>query len=102
MTKISAQIVGYLLNVFLMVSIITSCKNTRQSDIYNEITLDHINIPGTKASIIPPSDFVISSGFTGFEELASGSSIMIVEIPSAYDQLIIEFNSERLSIQGVI
>ena len=42
----------------------------------------HIQIPGTKYSLIPPAGFVSSTTFSGFQNNETGASIMVSELPA--------------------
>lgn len=61
-----------------------------------------ISIPGTKLSIVPPTGFVLSSNFSGFQNTEKGSSIMINEMPSSYYEMSEAFDQEALKSQGMI
>jgi hypothetical protein len=41
-------------------------------------------IPGTKVSMVPPDSFLLSPKFSGFQHNASGSSIMVTELPAHF------------------
>lgn len=64
-------------------------------------TKDLQKVPGTKCSVIPPSGFVASSTFSGFQDNASGSSIMINEIPAPYQAIVDGFTADALKTRGM-
>jgi len=64
-------------------------------------TKDLQKVPGTKCSLIPPSSFVASSTFSGFQDNASGSSIMINEIPAPYQAIVDGFTTDALKTKGM-
>lgn len=58
-------------------------------------------VSGTKCSLIPPNGFVSSSTFSGFQNDEKGASIMINEIPAAYQQLVDGFTAPALKTRGM-
>lgn len=64
-----------------------------------------IQVPGTAVSLTPPEGFKASQLFTGFEQQASGASIMVTEmpIPKAQQKEVIEkLNSaDALNVRGI-
>lgn len=59
-------------------------------------------IPGTKFSITPPKEFTLSSRFAGFEDIKTGSSILVIQIPGAnYAELINQLTDEALQTRGM-
>ena len=64
-------------------------------------TENHKLIPGTKCSIIPPKGFVLSTDFNGFQNPDIGASIMIVELPAAYQSVNAGFTEAALKSQGM-
>ena len=75
---------------------------TGQIKISNRLTSEHVNIPGTKISLIPPSGFVKATNFLGLQDDRSGSSIMIIEIPGPFLEATKGFTKEGLLSQGVV
>jgi hypothetical protein len=61
----------------------------------------HIKVPGTKCSLIPPSGFVATTNFSGFQSSETGASIMINELPAPYQQLVDGFTAEALKTRGM-
>lgn len=64
-------------------------------------TAEHIKVQGTKCSLIPPAGFVAATNFSGFQNVETGASIMINEIPSAYQQIVDGFTAEALKTRGM-
>lgn len=64
-------------------------------------TEEHIKVPGTKCSLIPPADFVAAANFSGFQNAATGASIMINELPAPYQSLVDSFTEEALKSRGM-
>ena len=58
-------------------------------------------IPGTKYTMIPPEDFILSTGFSGFQNNETGASIMIMDIPASYSSLIKGFTKDALKTKGM-
>jgi hypothetical protein len=61
----------------------------------------HQKVSGTKISIIPPAGFVEASDFSGFQQDASGSSIMVVSVPGAFSEVESGISPENLLEKGV-
>ena len=62
----------------------------------------YVAIPGTKYALIPPANFVVTSNFGGFQNEATGSSIMVNEIPAPYKTMIEVFTADQLKAKGMI
>ena len=60
-----------------------------------------IKVAGTKCSLIPPSGFVAATTFSGFQNLETGASIMINELPAPYQSLVDGFTAEALKSRGM-
>ena len=75
---------------------------TGQTKIRNGLTSEHVNIPGTKISLIPPFGFVKATNFLGLQHDQSGSSIMIIEIPGPFLEATKGFTKEGLLSQGIV
>jgi hypothetical protein len=59
-------------------------------------------IPGTTVSIIPPNGYVAADRFPGFMNEATGSTIMVSEIPGPYGEVTAGFNDKkRMHAQGM-
>lgn len=59
-------------------------------------------VKGTKCTIDMPKDFQMATKFHGIEHTATGSSILITEFPSSYEELTASLTGEALSKRGVI
>ena len=66
----------YLTILFVMTITLVSA----QIKIVNKLTADYQNVEGTKISLIPPAGFTKGVNFLGFQEEASGSSIMVLNL----------------------
>jgi hypothetical protein len=60
-----------------------------------------IQVRGTKCSLIPPSGFVVSTTFSGFQDSKTGASIMINEIPAPYQSIVDGFTADALKTRGM-
>ena len=58
-------------------------------------------IAGTRVTLEPPPGFVVADRFPGFMHTASGSSIMITEIPAPAGQMLAGFTREGLAARGM-
>jgi len=58
-------------------------------------------IPGTKYSMIPPEGFILSPNFSGFQNIETGASIMIMDIPTSYSSLVQGFTKDALKTKGM-
>lgn len=56
---------------------------------------------GTKCSLVPPPGFVAATAFSGFQNIANGASIMVNEIPAAYQTIVDGFSAEALHTKGM-
>ena len=75
---------------FLIIAKMTFAQDTGQ-----------VAVPGTKYSLVPPANFVIASNFGGFQNEATGSSIMITEIPAPYKTMVEGFTVDALKAKGM-
>lgn len=62
----------------------------------------HQPVAGTKYSLIPPGDFTASSTFSGFENAALSSSIILTEIPASFEAINKSFTAEALKTRGMV
>lgn len=87
----------------LLVILLISFSNLLYSQdvIDNIVTKEHENIAGTKVSLIPPNGFTTANNFSGFQQNESGSSIMVVEMPSSFFELKNAFTKEALLSKGI-
>lgn len=89
----------------LTIVVLTLCsygQPKNNAEIKNELTPGHINVKGTKISIVPPKGWTVATNFNGFQQTGSSSSIMIVEIPGPYSEVTEGLTNEGLKSQGVI
>lgn len=61
-----------------------------------------VPVPGTSASLPPPSGFVPAERFPGFMKESTGSSIMVSEVPGPYAEVTAGFSDKRqMQAQGM-
>lgn len=60
-----------------------------------------VSIPGTKYSLIPPNGFEIAKQFSGFQNISTGASIMLNELPAPLDVVQKGFNADALKGKGM-
>lgn len=72
-----------------------------QDEIENKLTDEHINVSGTKVSLIPPKGFIKASNFLGFQQSESGSTIMILDIPGPFSETSKGLTKEGLLSKGI-
>lgn len=60
-----------------------------------------IKVSGTKCSLIPPSGFVTATNFSGFQNVETGASIMINELPVPYQSIVDGFTVDALKSRGM-
>lgn len=70
------------------------------SSIYGQ-TDSLVNVTGTKCSMVPPKGFTTAVGFNGFQQPETGASILLMEFPAAYTQIISGFTADALKSQGM-
>jgi hypothetical protein len=73
-----------------------------QKVINNTKTDKHKQINGAKFFLIPPTGFIDATSFQGFQQLNSGSSILVMELPGPFTESTKGFNEQGLKTQGVI
>lgn len=73
-----------------------------QGEINNTKTDHHKQIAGTKFFLVPPSGFINANNFQGFQQLNSGASILVMEIPGPFSETTKGFNEQGLKTQGVV
>lgn len=56
-------------------------------------------VPGTHCSMTAPAGYAVADRFTGFQHPSNGGSIMIIEMPRSYADLIPQFTSEAFAAQ---
>lgn len=72
-----------------------------QTKITNFITEAHVPIEGTKISLVPPVNFTVAANFAGFQQNSTGASIMIVDVPAPFSEIMTAFTKEGLQTQGM-
>ncbi len=85
----------------ILISIFQITTVLGQKSVTNILTAGHINIAGTKISIIPPQGFTKASDFLGFQQELSGSSIMFLDVPGPFSEISKGFTKENFLSQGV-
>lgn len=58
-------------------------------------------VAGTRVALEPPAGFVVADRFSGFMHAASGSSIMITELPAPFAELRTAFTREQMAPRGM-
>ncbi|XXF78600.1 hypothetical protein P2318_02245 [Myxococcaceae bacterium GXIMD 01537] len=58
-------------------------------------------VRGTRVSLVPPPGFVESSRFSGFQNDATASSILVTELPAAYAEVSAAFEAEPMARKGM-
>jgi hypothetical protein len=92
MTKLSLTLIG----------LFTISLTFGQKEINNTRTDNHKQIAGTKFFLIPPTGFINATSFQGFQQINSGASLLVMEIPGPFSESTKGFNEQRLKTQGVI
>lgn len=92
MTKLLLTLIG-LLTIF---------STFGQGEINSTKTDKHKQIVGTKFFLIPPTGFIPATNFQGFQEMNSGASILVMEIPGPFSESTKGFNEQGLKTQGVV
>jgi hypothetical protein len=85
----------------LIICFLASFNTLGQIKFENKLTDGHVNIAGTKISLIPPKGFTKASNFQGFQQNESGSSIMVVVIPGPFSQVSKGITKEGLLSRGI-
>lgn len=65
-------------------------------------TINHVIISGTKCSILPPKDFLVSTSFSGLQNIEKGASIMINELPTSYQYMSDNITADALKAKGMM
>lgn len=58
-------------------------------------------VPGTRVRLAPPPAFTPADRFSGFQDMGTGASIMIIEVPGPFDQVTAGFTAQRMATQGI-
>lgn len=65
------------------------------------LTPDHVAVPGTAVHLAPPPGFVVSSSFSGFEDVANGAAILVVQLDGSVEEIRTSMTTEVLGDQGM-
>lgn len=58
--------------------------------------------PGSRAGLVPPAGFETSQRFSGYEDAASGASILVIDMPAqAYADVEKQMSRENMKKQGI-
>ena len=62
----------------------------------------YTKVPGTRISLIKPEGFSLAKAFAGFQQEDTSSSIMVVEMPAPYREVIKGFSDvQKMNLQGM-
>lgn len=64
-------------------------------------TPEHLLVPGTKVSLIPPAGFTAASSFSGFEQPDAAASIMVADVPGPVQQMKTGMTPAALAKRGM-
>lgn len=81
---------------------LVALSSVAQTVVTNTKTGNHKQIPGTKFLLVPPTGFENAANFQGFQQMNTGASILVMEIPGPFSETTKGFNAEGLKSQGVI
>ncbi len=84
-----------------LIGLVTIISAFGQGEINNIKTDKHKQIAGTKFFLIPPTGFINATNFQGFQQMNSGASILVMEIPGPFSESTKGFNEQGLKTQGV-
>jgi len=93
------------ITLILTLIVLTVCsygQPKKNTELQNELTPEHINVKGTKISIIPPKGWTAATNFNGFQQMGSSSSLIVIEIPGPYSEVSKGLTVDGLKTQGVI
>ncbi|MDR1917066.1 MAG: hypothetical protein LBQ58_10890 [Synergistaceae bacterium] len=72
-----------------------------QLRLQNELSPDHVEVPGTGAYFIPAEGLVLSKRFDGFESESRRIEVIVVNIRSGFDGIASNFTEASLKSRGV-
>ncbi|GMN07752.1 hypothetical protein MTsPCn5_31410 [Croceitalea sp. MTPC5] len=72
-----------------------------QEVVGSRLTDAHVDVEGTKISMVPPKGFTKAANFAGFQQDESGSSIMVLDLPGPFSEVSKGFTKEGLLTQGM-
>ena len=99
-TKHVLMIVGIVIVAFIVYTFVNS--KDFSGDIANELSTEHVEVQGTKISIVPPEGWTVGNGFDGFQNEEDFSSLMIAEMPGPYSEASKGMTKEKLKMGGMI
>ncbi|SKC86894.1 hypothetical protein [Ohtaekwangia koreensis] len=85
-----------------LIGLFTISVTFGQKEINNTRTDNHKQITGTKFFLIPPPGFISATSFQGFQQINSGASLLVMEMPGPFSESTKGFNEQGLKTQGVI
>lgn len=87
--------------LFFTIFFLTFSTIFGQTKTTNTLTGEHINIEGTKISLIPPDGFIKATNFLGLQQNQSGSTIMVLDIPGPFSETSKAMTKEGFLSQGI-
>jgi hypothetical protein len=60
-----------------------------------------VHVPGTRVSVVVPNGFESAKQFPGFQQVDTGSSVMITEIPTPFGAVRMGMTEEGLASRGI-
>jgi hypothetical protein len=85
-----------------LIGLLTISSTFGQGEINNTKTGKHKQIAGTKFFLVPPTGFTAATTFQGYQQMHSGASILVMEIPGPFSESTKGFNEQGLKTQGVV
>ena len=85
-----------------LIGLLTITSTFGQGEINNTKTDKHKQIAGTKFFLVPPTGFIPATTFQGYQQLNSGASILVMEIPEPFSESTKGFNEQGIKTQGVV
>jgi hypothetical protein len=67
----------------------------------NELSPNHVEVPGTGAYFVPAEGLFLSKRFDGFESESRGIEVVVVNIRSGFDGIVSNFTEATLKSRGV-
>lgn len=84
-----------------VICLLISFQSIAQDTIANQLTKDHMAIPGTKVSLVPPIGFSIAQNYVGLQHNLSGASMLIVHFPLPFREMEKNLTKESFEKQGL-
>jgi hypothetical protein len=69
--------------------------------IENEVTPNHVEVPGTGASFVTPDDFFLADRFDGFDAKGRTINVIVVVIKSPFQGIVNGFTDASLKQRGI-